>query len=54
MPEQPRQDHPSLAKTDGYRKEDWDGHDLYQCNDCPFDTMDDNLMREHQKVVHNR
>lgn len=46
---------PPLSKYQHYRKEDWDGHDLYQCNDCPWDTLDDEgLMEQHQAAAHGR
>lgn len=51
MPDKP----PSLASIQHYRMEDWGGHELYTCCDCPWDTLDDkDLMEQHQIVVHNR
>lgn len=51
MPDRPP---PSLAPIQHYRVLDWCGHDLYQCNDCPFDTLDADIMRRHQEEFHGR
>jgi hypothetical protein len=40
--------------SEGFKVLDWDGHDLYQCNDCAYDTMTPLLMDQHQNIAHGR
>ncbi len=51
MPDRPP---PPLAPNPGYQVKDWCGHDLYDCDWCPFDTLNADIMRQHQEGYHPR
>lgn len=36
----------------GYKKLDWKGHDLFQCNYCPYNTMHENEIGQHLAARH--
>lgn len=38
----------------GFKTQDWDGHEHYQCSDCAYDNFDQGLMLTHQNIVHGR
>ena len=51
----PEQTTPPRSPHQGYQVKDWCGHQLYDCDLCPWDTLDDiSLMHRHQEVAHGR
>ncbi len=41
-----------MKKTKGYTKDLWKGHTKYNCNYCPFDTLDENVIKDHIRKEH--
>jgi len=41
-----------MKKIKGYTKDTWKGHAKYNCNYCPFDTLDYDTIRDHIRKEH--
>jgi hypothetical protein len=39
----------STSKASGYATEKWAGKTKYQCDDCPYDTFNEELIKQHVK-----
>ncbi len=41
-----------MKKSKGYTKDTWKGHTKYNCNYCPFDSLDLDKIKEHIQREH--
>lgn len=44
---------PARRADKGYHEKTWAGHPAYECDDCPYDSMDEDTVKRHvQSMQH--
>jgi hypothetical protein len=41
-----------MTAAKGYKETSWKGHKNYECEQCPFKTLDKEAIGDHIRVVH--